>query len=99
MGLGRIATSAAVLSVVAVSAGCSVSVSGDDVVKKLEPVLVQRGADKGSMKCPDDLDGKVGATTKCSASLAGKPVSFTVKVTQVDGSKVNFEVASVDQPK
>ena len=40
--------------------------------------------------CPKDLDAKVGATTRCSATSRGATLGITVTVKGVDGSTVHM---------
>lgn len=77
---------------------------GDATVEKAE---VEKQAREGLTKsvgkqappatCPGDLDAEVGATARCHMDFPdGKRLGITLKVTSVDGSKVNFDIAADD---
>ncbi|WP_265443015.1 DUF4333 domain-containing protein [Flexivirga meconopsidis] len=81
---------------VTVVAGC-----GDRVVKKGDlqsqvkekVVAVSPGQKVGDVKCKDDLKAKVNATTTCTVDMAGTERKVTVKVNQVDGNTVRYNIA------
>ncbi|WP_435798762.1 DUF4333 domain-containing protein [Streptomyces microflavus] len=48
---------------------------------------------KPDITCPDDLVGKVGATTRCTLTAGdGSTLGVTVTVTSVEGEKINFDI-------
>lgn len=51
-----------------------------------------------SLTCPEDLPGKVGATTTCSLRDSGETYGVKVTVTSVDGSNVKFDIKVDDKP-
>ena len=51
------------------AAGSSVSVDKKDLAKEISAQLTKQvGRAPESVKCPDDLKGEVGATTRCTLS-------------------------------
>ncbi|MFF2412208.1 DUF4333 domain-containing protein [Streptomyces sp. NPDC058092] len=98
------------LSAAAVSAlltGCSGSVSVGNSDPKLsadklattvsEKLAATTGQPKPDVTCPDGLVGKVGNTTRCTLTANdGSTLGVTVKVSSVDGSKINFDIKADD---
>ncbi|GGO56955.1 hypothetical protein GCM10012287_51740 [Streptomyces daqingensis] len=63
---------------------------GDTVAEKL---AAQTGQPKPDVSCPEDLAGKVGTTTRCKLTASdGTSLGVTVKVTSVDGDKINYSI-------
>lgn len=62
---------------------------------ELEKVVGQR---PDSFECPDDLDAKVGNTTRCTLGAGELRYGVTVTITAVDGSTAKFDIKVDDQP-
>ena len=87
--------------------GCSGSVSvgssdpklssdklADTVAEKLASTT---GQPKPDITCPEDLAGKVGTTTRCTLTAKdGSTLGVSVKVTSVEGKKINFDIKADD---
>ena len=56
----------------------------------------QVGTKPDDISCPGDLEGTVGKTMRCTLTAGTDKLGVTVKVTSVDGKKVNFDY-EVDQ--
>jgi hypothetical protein len=91
---------------VTTAAACSFSASTTPTVDKGElakeisaQLQKQVGRAPGSVDCPDDLKGEVGATTRCSLNDAGKTYGVNVDVTKVDGTDVKFDLKVDDKPQ
>ncbi|WP_406497948.1 DUF4333 domain-containing protein [Streptomyces sp. NBC_00846] len=91
----------------ALLAGCSGSVSVGNSDPELsadklattvsEKLAATTGRPKPDVTCPDDLVGKVGNTTRCTLTANdGSTLGVTVKVSSVDGSKINFDIKADD---
>lgn len=80
--------------------GCSsVKVSKDDVAEQIKTQLTaQVGQEPDSVECPDDLEGKVGATQRCTLTAGKTKYGVLATVTKVDGSKVSFDIKVDDKP-
>ena len=59
-----------------------------------EQVVAATGLPATAVSCPDDLPGRVGASTVCSATVDGTTTPLDVSVTSVDGSDVRFHITS-----
>ncbi|MFE4613885.1 DUF4333 domain-containing protein [Streptomyces niveus] len=90
-------------------AGCSGSVSvGTSTPKvskdKLADTVAERlaattGQAKPDITCPEALEGKVDATTRCTLTAAdGSTLGVTVTVSAVDGDNVDFDIKADDTP-
>ncbi|XCM29072.1 DUF4333 domain-containing protein [Streptomyces parvus] len=98
------------LSAVAAGAllvGCSGSVSVGNSEPKLssdklattvsEKLAATTNQPKPDITCPEDLPGKVGATTRCTLTAKdGSTLGVSVKVTSVEGDKINFDIKADD---
>ena len=92
---------ATVIALALVGAGC-----GD---KTLDKGTVEQGAKDAlaktvgrapqSIKCPKDLDAKVGATERCTLTDHGTRLGMTVRVTRVHDDKANFDVVVDQKPQ
>ena len=75
-------------------AGCSSehSVDHNTLAGKVKTVLENKVGQKArSVVCPDDLRGKVGATTRCTLeAMDGNKIGVTVTVTSVKGRDITF---------
>ena len=87
-------TTAAAIALALLAAGCG--------EKKLDKATVEQGAKDAlaktvgrppqSIKCPEDLEAKVGATQRCVLRDRGERLGLTVRVSRVEGDKANFDV-------
>ncbi|MFJ3997994.1 DUF4333 domain-containing protein [Streptomyces parvus] len=98
------------LSAVAAGAllvGCSGSVSVGNSEPKLssdelattvsEKLAATTNQPKPDITCPEDLAGKVGATTRCTLTAKdGSTLGVSVKVTSVEGDKIDFGIKADD---
>jgi hypothetical protein len=60
----------------------------DGAAKALEPQVGVRP----EVSCPDDVEQTVGATARCTASVAGATYGVTVTVTGIDGGEAVYSV-------
>lgn len=59
----------------------------------------QVGQAPDSIDCPDDLEGKVGATMRCTLKAGTDSIGVTVTVKEVNGTTVNFDIKGAgDRP-
>ncbi|OBA96534.1 hypothetical protein A5662_17650 [Mycobacteriaceae bacterium 1482268.1] len=94
---------AAVTTAVACSFSASVgghSVDKGQLAKEISAQLEnQVGRAPESVECPDNLEGEVGATTRCMLHDSGETYGVNVKVTKVEGTDVKFDLKVDDQPQ
>lgn len=62
----------------------------DDVAATLAE---QSDTSPGDVSCPDDLTGEVGETVRCAVAGDTGDVPVEVRVTEVDGSDVSYDIA------
>ena len=72
-----------------------------DVATKAEDALEEQVGSRPDITCPDDLEAKVGATTRCVLTAGDDPTEYGVQVTvtSVDGDDARFDVAVDEQPQ
>lgn len=106
MAVTRLSAATSVLSAVAVGAllsGCSASVKVEKPEAKMsaekvadltaEKLAATYKQPKPDVTCPEDLAAKVGTTSRCTLTAEdGSSVGVTVKVTSVEGTKMNFDI-------
>ena len=86
---------ALLLATAAVAAGCSSTPTvdqarlEDEISSQLEK---QVGQAPDKIECPSDLTGEVGKTERCTLTAGSDQLGVSVKVTSVDGDKVNFDI-------
>jgi hypothetical protein len=82
-------------------AGCGQKeVAKEEVEKQAMAILTEKvGQAAPQITCPGALKAEVGTAMVCSIPLDGKTFDVSIKVTAVDGSKVNFDVAVGDKPR
>jgi RNase P/RNase MRP subunit POP5 len=75
-------------------------VDKDDLAKEVSSKLEEQvGQKPKNVDCPDDLEGKKDATTKCILTADDDSTyDVTVTVTSVDGSNVKFDIKVADEP-
>lgn len=82
-------------------AGCASSstVAASQVESQIdEKVSAQVGEKPKSVRCPDDLDAKVGATLRCTlVDPRDFEYGVTVTATSVEGKNVNFDIKVDEQ--
>lgn len=99
MNISRALSPVVVLVSFVALAGCSSTPTvdkselEDEISSKLE---AQVGTAPDDISCPDDLEGKVGTTMRCTLTAGEDELGVTVTVTSVEDSQVNFD-AEVDQ--
>ena len=78
------------------AAGCGDKVvSSSDLAKQVDATLTAKiGRSPGKANCPNDLSAKVGATTKCTLTVAnGTKVVLKITVDTVSGNQTHFTVS------
>ena len=73
--------------------GCSPVAADDGVEAEIRSRL---GTDRA--ECPADLQGEVGRSIVCSATVGDEGFDVTVTVISVDGATINFEIEPVRRP-
>lgn len=69
------------------------TVSSSSLEQQVSSALEQQvGAAPDDVTCPDDLVGTVGETTRCTLTAGADRLGVTVRVTEVEGASVNFDV-------
>ncbi len=98
----RVMTALLAAGFVAAGAGCSstLTVSKDQVAQQVQQQLTASGAQGiESVSCPNDLEGKVGTTMKCTLDLVqGLTQTVSVNVTAVEGTTVKFDIVPDGPP-
>lgn len=75
------------------SAGTSTSVDQDKVEQQISDTLeAQVGQKPDDISCPDDLEAEVDATMTCTLTAGTDQLDVAVKVTDVDGDDVKFDI-------
>jgi hypothetical protein len=97
----RLPLLAAVPFLLAGLAACgSSTLSADEVANKSEDALEEQIGLRPEITCPEDLEAKLGAETRCTLTGGDDPTKYgvTVTVTSVDGDNAQFDVEVDDQP-
>ncbi|WP_233515403.1 DUF4333 domain-containing protein [Marinitenerispora sediminis] len=92
-------------AVLLAAAGCSfslgvggASVGSDDVANEVARQLEEQvGRAPDDVSCPENLPGEVGASVRCELTADGEAYGVTVTVTEVEGTRVAFDVRVDDQ--
>lgn len=92
-----VALTGAVAAVIGI-AGCSASVSREDVATSVQTLVNQQVPGAGAVTCPADLKAEVGQTTRCGFSVDGQPVDAVATVTSIEGSTAHFDVKTEARP-
>lgn len=88
-------------------AGCSVEVDADVGKRVSEQELERTVKDKlekqvgqpvDRIDCPGDLAAEVGKTTRCTLTAANTRYGLSVRVTTVEGERVNYFIKVDDKP-
>lgn len=69
------------------------SISKSKLSSDVQKTLNAKGVKASDVKCKDDLQAKVGATSKCDAKVDGTTQHMQAKVTSVDGKTINYSVS------
>ena len=87
------------LAVVVLGCGEADVVSREEVERKTREGLTESvGQQAPPANCPDPLKAEVGATTRCTMDFPeGKRLGITVKVDEVDGDRVGFDIEADDE--
>ncbi len=83
-------------------AGCGgARVTASDVETRVAEQVQSRIGERPDVSCPDDLDAEVGATTRCSLTVAGVAGTYgvTVKVTKVQDDRAQFDITVDRRPQ
>nr|WP_246324299.1 DUF4333 domain-containing protein [Petropleomorpha daqingensis] len=84
------------------AAGCGAgTVAKGDVAAAVAHQVESQVGSRPKVTCPDDLQAKVGATTRCTLTLEGVDGTYgvTAKVTKVDGDQASFDIQVDAQPQ
>jgi len=84
-----------------VLAGCGTgTVERTEVEKQAQAGLTRAvGQPAPPAKCPEALKAEKGATTRCTMDFPGdQRLGITVRVTSVDGDRVNFDIRADEKP-
>lgn len=82
-------------------AGCgdsTVTVKQSDVEGQITSGVADKSGTTPDVSCPGDLKGEVGEEMRCTATVGADDYGVTVKVTDVDGTDVNFSWLVDEQP-
>lgn len=92
---------AAALALTLGLSGCgSSAVASSDVEEQISnEVKEQVGQAPDSVDCPNDLKAEVGEEESCTLTADGDKYDVSVKVTEVDGDNVSFDIESVPSPE
>ena len=96
-----LALGAAALSLtLGLATGCTSSVDAGELENQVSSKLEEQvGQAPDSVDCPNDLDAEVDAETRCTLTAGDQTYGVAVKVTEVDGSDVQCDIAVDDQPQ
>jgi hypothetical protein len=88
------------LAACSVNIGSSSSLPADTVASSAEDALEEQIGVRPAISCPEDVEAKVGAETRCTLTGGDDPTEYgvTVTVTSVDGKNATFDVEVDDQP-
>jgi hypothetical protein len=98
----RLPLPTAVPFLLAALVACGGSVlTADTVATSAEDALEKQIGVRPTISCPDDVEAKVGATTRCTLTGGDDPTEYdvAVTVTSVDGKNATFDVKVADQAR
>jgi hypothetical protein len=77
------------------------SLAAEDVATGAEDALEEQVGARPDISCPDDIDAKVGAETRCTLTAGGDPTEYgvTVTVTSDEGDSATFDVEVDEEPQ
>jgi Domain of unknown function (DUF4333) len=93
---------AGLLVVLLALAACGAgSVSKGDVATAVADQVESQAGARPDVRCPDDLDADVGATTRCTLTLEGVDGEYgvTATVTKVEGDQAFFDIQVDTEPQ
>ena len=91
-----------VLPVLLLAAGCGAgTVAKGDVAKAVADQVQSQAGSRPHVRCPEDLEAKVGATTRCTLTLQGVDGEYgvTATVTKVHDDQANFDIRVDSEPQ
>lgn len=76
------------------------AIFADEVARRAEESLGEKYGTRPDITCPDDLAGKVGATTRCVLGVEGDDTKYgmTATVAEMDGATYHLDFAVDEQP-
>jgi len=76
------------------------TIFADQVETQAEDSLGEKYGTRPEITCPEDLDGEVGATTRCVLGVSGDEAKYglTVEVTSLDGSEYSLSFRVDESP-
>ena len=79
---------------------CGGTLSAGDVASQAEKALEEQVGSRPDISCPEDLDAKVGAETRCMLTAGGDPTEYgvTITVTAVEGDTAEFDIVVDPEP-
>lgn len=83
---------------VASLAGCTNTVSKDDVAASIKEQLGKQNVQADAVTCPTDLVAEVGQSVRCRFEVGGQPVDAIAKVSSVDGGTAKFDITTEARP-
>jgi hypothetical protein len=93
---------AVLVPVLVLAAACGAgTVDKDDVAGAVADQVENQVGSRPKVTCPDDLEAKVGATTRCTLTLEGVDGQYgvTATVTKVQDDQANFDVQVDAEPQ
>jgi Domain of unknown function (DUF4333) len=92
---------AACLASVDLDRSSSATLSADTVATGAEDALEKEVGQRPDVTCPQDLEAKVGATTRCTLTAEGATDEYgvTVTVRSVENGTAHFDVEVDPQPQ
>ena len=77
------------------------TISAKEVATKAEDALEKQVGVRPDVTCPQDLEAKVGAETRCTLTAGDDPTEYgvSIKVREVDGDNAKFDIKVDEQPQ
>jgi Domain of unknown function (DUF4333) len=91
----------AVLPVLVLATACGAgTVSKADVASAVADQVESQVGNRPQVRCPDDLEAKVGARPRCTLTLEGVDGTYgvTATVTKVDDDQAHFDIQVDSEP-
>ena len=81
-------------------AGCAATLDANDVADNAEVALEEQVGARPEISCPEDVEAKVGAETRCVLTAGDDPTEYgvTITVTAVDGGDAEFDIVVDEEP-
>jgi hypothetical protein len=79
---------------------CAATLDAGEVATNAEDALEAEVGSRPEISCPEDVEAKVGAETRCVLTAGDDPAEYgvTITVTAVDGSDAEFDIVVDEQP-